>query len=170
MSGCQAASGNKPHHESILTEVSALDGAVVKRYAQIVTRLAQLRNGDSIRAPDDPGFVVILPIIQFTEKDSECAMTCHFKRKCSKAIRGTGSCGRQWEYPAEGPTKMARNTVELIPSATSYSPFSLGLVKLCSLPEPNILEEAGFEFIVAIIFHSLLYRTNNYHYWTRFLP
>ena len=74
-------------HGRILTEVSALDGAVVKRYAQIVTRLAELRDGDSIRAPDDPGFVVILPIIRFTEKGSECAMTCHLKRKCSKAIR-----------------------------------------------------------------------------------
>ena len=65
---------------------------------------------------------------------------------------------------------MARNTVELIPSATSYSPFSLGLVKLCSLPEPNILEEDSFKFIIAIIFHSLLSRINNYHYWTRVLP
>lgn len=38
-------------------------------------------------------------------------------------------------------TKIARNTVEPIPSATSYSPFSLGRVKLCSLPDPNILLE-----------------------------
>lgn len=36
-------------------------------------------------------------------------------------------------------TRIARNTVEPIPSATSYSPFSLGRVKLCSLPDPNIL-------------------------------
>ncbi|TNN27569.1 hypothetical protein EYF80_062285 [Liparis tanakae] len=44
---------------------------------------------------------------------------------------------------------MALNTVELMPSATSNSPFSLGLVKLWSRPEPNILEHkhhAGFNF------------------------
>lgn len=39
-------------------------------------------------------------------------------------------------------TRMARNTVELMPSATSNSPFSLGRVKLCSRPEPNILESS----------------------------
>lgn len=38
-------------------------------------------------------------------------------------------------------TRIARKTVELMPSATSYSPLSLGRVKLCSLPDPNILEE-----------------------------
>lgn len=38
-------------------------------------------------------------------------------------------------------TRIARKTVELMPSATSYSPFSLGLVKLCSLPDPNILKQ-----------------------------
>lgn len=35
---------------------------------------------------------------------------------------------------------MALKIVELIPSATSNSPFSLGRVKLFSLPEPNILK------------------------------
>lgn len=42
-------------------------------------------------------------------------------------------------------TRIALKTVELMPSATSYSPFSLGLVKLCSLPEPNILKHRNFE-------------------------
>lgn len=36
-------------------------------------------------------------------------------------------------------TSTVRNTAELIPSAISYSPFSFGLVKLYSLPGPNIL-------------------------------
>lgn len=35
---------------------------------------------------------------------------------------------------------MALKIVELIPSATSNSPFSLGRVKLLSLPDPNILK------------------------------
>src|SRR4029434_9294702 len=38
-------------------------------------------------------------------------------------------------------TRMALKTVELMPSATSNSPFSLGRVKLCSRPEPNILNK-----------------------------
>lgn len=37
-------------------------------------------------------------------------------------------------------TSTVRNTAELIPSAISYSPFSFGLVKLYSLPGPNILK------------------------------
>lgn len=45
----------------------------------------------------------------------------------------------------EGLTRIALKTVELMPSATSYSPFSLGLVKLCSLPEPNILKHTNFD-------------------------
>jgi len=42
---------------------------------------------------------------------------------------------------------MALKTVELMPSATSNSPFSLGRVKLWSRPEPNILknrQQKGF--------------------------
>lgn len=38
-------------------------------------------------------------------------------------------------------TSTVRNTVALIPSAISYSPFSLGRVKLYSLPGPNILKD-----------------------------
>lgn len=37
-------------------------------------------------------------------------------------------------------TRMALKTVELIPSATSNSPFSLGRVKLLSRPVLNILQ------------------------------
>lgn len=43
-------------------------------------------------------------------------------------------------------TKMALNTAELIPSATSNSPFSLGRVKLCSLPDPNILKQRSSRY------------------------
>lgn len=40
-------------------------------------------------------------------------------------------------------TRMALKTVELMPSATSNSPLSLGRVKLLSRPEPNILKTNG---------------------------
>lgn len=40
-------------------------------------------------------------------------------------------------------TSTVRKTVALIPSAISYSPFSLGRVKLYSLPGPNILKDTG---------------------------
>lgn len=43
---------------------------------------------------------------------------------------------------------MALNTVELIPSATSYSPFSLGRVKLCSRPDPNILQDKAHQLFI----------------------
>ena len=36
-------------------------------------------------------------------------------------------------------TKMALNSSDDMPCATPYSPFSLGLVKLLSIPLPNIL-------------------------------
>lgn len=45
-------------------------------------------------------------------------------------------------------TRMALKTVELIPSATSNSPFSLGRVKLLSRPEPNILKIHGRFFLM----------------------
>lgn len=48
--------------EHVLTQISAFDRAIVKRDAQIVTCFPQLRNGDSIRTADYPGFVVILPV------------------------------------------------------------------------------------------------------------
>lgn len=49
------------------------------------------------------------------------------------------------DYVKEKLTRIALKTVELIPSATSYSPFSLGRVKLCSLPDPNILCKRNFD-------------------------
>lgn len=45
----------------ILTQISALDGAVVKGDAEVVTCLPQLGNGDPIGAADYPRFVIILP-------------------------------------------------------------------------------------------------------------
>ena len=47
-------------------------------------------------------------------------------------------------------TRIALKTVELMPSATSYSPFSLGRVKLCSLPDPNILKIKKLWFNLSI--------------------
>lgn len=38
----------------ILTEVSALDGAVVEGDTEVVTRLPQLGNGNAIRTADYP--------------------------------------------------------------------------------------------------------------------
>lgn len=46
----------------ILTEVSALDGAVVEGDTEVVTCLPQLRNGNAVRAADYPRLVVILPL------------------------------------------------------------------------------------------------------------
>lgn len=48
--------------------------------------------------------------------------------------------GRGWNTRSLR-TSTVRNTVALIPSAISYSPFSLGRVKLYSLPGPNILKD-----------------------------
>lgn len=45
----------------VLTEVSALDGAVVEGDTEVVTCLPQLGNGDAVRAADYPRLVVILP-------------------------------------------------------------------------------------------------------------
>lgn len=45
----------------VLTEVSALDGAVVEGDAEVVTCLSQLGNGNAVRAADYPRLVVILP-------------------------------------------------------------------------------------------------------------
>lgn len=53
---------------------------------------------------------------------------------------------------------MALKTVELIPSATSNSPLSLGLVKLYSLPDPNILRERktfGLKLTIPLIFCNI---------------
>lgn len=58
-------------------------------------------------------------------------------------------------------TSTVRNTVALIPSAISYSPFSLGRVKLYSLPGPNILKDIRQQCQTAGFFtheeHSLLH-------------
>lgn len=45
----------------VLTQVSALDGAVAEGDAEVVTRLPQLRDGDAVGAADYPRLVVILP-------------------------------------------------------------------------------------------------------------
>ncbi len=59
---------------------------------------------------------------------------------------------------------MALNTVELIPSATSYSPFSLGRVKLCSRPDPNILQDNAHQlFIKTLTWSEWFYWSNNEH-------
>lgn len=47
--------------QRVLTEVSALDGAVVEGDAEVVTCLPQLGNGNAVRAADNPRLVVILP-------------------------------------------------------------------------------------------------------------
>lgn len=45
----------------VLTQVSALDGAVAEGDAEVVARLPQLRDGNAIGAADYPRLVVILP-------------------------------------------------------------------------------------------------------------
>lgn len=49
-------------------------------------------------------------------------------------------------------TSTVRNTAELIPSAISYSPFSFGLVKLYSLPGPNILIKRNNIYLSAQVY------------------
>lgn len=49
-------------------------------------------------------------------------------------------------------TSTVRNTAELIPSAISYSPFSFGLVKLYSLPGPNILIKRNKIYLSAQVY------------------
>ena len=61
----------------------------------------------------------------------------HEGATCKHACHGGG-----WKKK-ELHTSTVRNTVALIPSAISYSPFSLGLVKLYSLPGPNILKDTS---------------------------
>ena len=62
----------------VLTEVSALDGAVVEGDAEVVTRLPQLRDGDAIRAADYPGLVVILPCLsRRTEPHTDACSHTH---------------------------------------------------------------------------------------------
>ena len=46
---------------AVLTQVSALDGAVAEGDAEVVTCLPQLGNGNSVRAADYPRLVIILP-------------------------------------------------------------------------------------------------------------
>lgn len=46
----------------ILTEVSALNGAVVEGDTEVVTCLPQLRNGNAIWAADYSRLVVVLPL------------------------------------------------------------------------------------------------------------
>lgn len=45
----------------VLTQVSALDGAVAEGDAEVVTCLPQLGNGHAVRAADYPRLVIILP-------------------------------------------------------------------------------------------------------------
>lgn len=64
----------------ILTEVSALDGAVVEGNTEVVTCLPQLRNGNAVRAADYPRLVVILPFSPArsrTHKRAERRMFMH---------------------------------------------------------------------------------------------
>lgn len=69
---------------------------------------------------------------------------------------------------------MALNTVELIPSATSYSPFSLGRVKLCSRPDPNILQDNTHQlFIKTLTWSEWFYWSHNeqtnWKTWPKFI-
>lgn len=82
-----------------------------------------------------------------TEKEIGCCtfteITCEDKEfQCKqKSILCTEKHRQRMPVsPAQELTKTALKTVELMPSATSNSPFSLGLVKLLSRPEPNILK------------------------------
>lgn len=59
---------------AVLTEVSALDGVVVERDAEVVTCLPQLGNGNAIRAADNPRLVVILPFQQHKETHTHTRM------------------------------------------------------------------------------------------------
>lgn len=75
--------------------------------------------------------------------------------------------GRGWNKRSLR-TSTVLNTVALIPSAISYSPFSLGRVKLYSLPGPNILKDtqatvlpspAGFSTDETSPFFTLSWKT-----------
>lgn len=46
---------------TLLTQVSALDGAVAEGDAEVVTCLPQLGDGNTVRAADYPRLVIILP-------------------------------------------------------------------------------------------------------------
>lgn len=54
----------------VLTEVSALDGAVAEGDAEVVTCLPQLGNGNAVRAADYPRFVIILPFSEQAEEQT----------------------------------------------------------------------------------------------------
>lgn len=85
-------------------------------------------------------------------KNKEKATTVHQRpesqsHSCAvlKGAACTPACcggGQRREQPHTH-TRTVRNTVALIPSAITYSPFSLGLVKLYSLPGPNILKDTS---------------------------
>lgn len=104
-------------------------------YAEIITQRIQEKTLI--------GSVVNRGEMEKSETKSGKEMTV--KRKLMRRLH------RKW--PTQTPctsflTRMALKTVELIPSATSNSPFSLGRVKLLSRPEPNILKIHGRFFLM----------------------
>lgn len=84
---------NKQHVQCcVLTEVSALDGAVVEGDTEVVTCFPQLRNGNAVRATDYPRLVVILPFSAAHTHTNE-------KRAEWRAITHTHKHGRKNKTP-----------------------------------------------------------------------